>query len=270
MLPCRPSAKFDIVDFVRQEANTLKRNKRKRAEREMKQFFMNKKREHDRQAKKEEKRRRKYEKEPRNLYGRISTLRSEFWKDQAPPQDYAQALALWYLYVQLVGSVTQCMYCGTGVAFEPFGSDGDHFNSAIVDKRPRGYSNDLFNRVPCCSKCNSSKSKKDPVEFMLWTKWIIELPGYEKRLACVKRFRDEGETYRIKYDVESPAMLSLFETLEQADFFFSVSIQIQADVASQLRTINETVPRACKERTARVGQVIEYVRGLSERNVSKI
>ncbi len=247
MLTCQPSAKFDIVDFVRQEANALKRKMQK---------------EFDSRMKKEEKKRIKYEKEPHKLYGRISTLRSEFWKDQAPPQHYAQALSLWHIYIKLVGCVTQCMYCGTDVAFEPFGSDGDHFNSTIVDKRSRGYSNDLFNRVPCCSKCNSSKSKKDPVEFMLWTKWILELPGYEKRLARVKRFRDEGETYRIKYDVESPAMVCLFETLEQTDFFFNVSIRIQADVASQLRTINETVPRACKERSARVNQVIAYVRQL--------
>lgn len=253
------------------KATEKKKNdqKRKRAALEAKVFHKDEellrvKREQARAKRRrvEDRKQQKYEAPPNSLLGRSSTLRSGFYKEQAPIQPYADAKADLPAYIALVGSLLHCMYCGTDVTFDPLGHKGDHFYSSIENKRPRGYCNDLFNRVPCCAKCNSSKASKLATYFMLYTERLHALPGYEERLERVKQFAFRGEPYRLRYDVTSPVMLELFETLEQLNFFTRTSLEVQKDVAAQLREINQDVPHASEERSTRVQNVIAYVRQL--------
>ena len=250
------------ADKKRKAEQVKKKRARQKAEKERDAYFLKRRRAMEKVEKQNMKKETTYESPVKILYGRTSTLRSGFYKEQAPTQPYKEAQQLLGIYMSLVGVLTQCMYCGKEVSFDPLGHDGDHFKSAIENKRPRGYANDLFNRVPCCSKCNSSKSKQDPVWFMIWTQRLQELPGYEQRLARVKQFNDMGEPYRMRYDVTSPIMLELFDTLESLDFFWRSSLQIMTDIARRLREINEKTPCACEERDIGVRKVIDYVKQL--------
>lgn len=54
-----------------------------------------------------------------------------------------------------------CAYCG-----EP-AHHWDHLNPYVRSKRPSGYLNNAYNRVPACAPCNTSKSGHD------WRKWIL-------------------------------------------------------------------------------------------------
>lgn len=54
----------------------------------------------------------------------------------------------------------QCAYC-SGIATE-----WDHFHPLVRDSKPTGYITDIYNLVPCCSKCNGSKGNKD------WRDWL--------------------------------------------------------------------------------------------------
>ncbi|MCL2756077.1 MAG: HNH endonuclease [Firmicutes bacterium] len=53
-----------------------------------------------------------------------------------------------------------CAYCGKHYAL------WDHFRPVVRDKKPTGYISEIWNLIPCCNECNSSKGNKD------WRAWI--------------------------------------------------------------------------------------------------
>lgn len=53
-----------------------------------------------------------------------------------------------------------CVYCGDD------NPGWDHFRSLVKDKEPTGYITEIYNLVPACSTCNSSKGKKE------WREWL--------------------------------------------------------------------------------------------------
>ena len=55
----------------------------------------------------------------------------------------------------------RCAYCGaTGKVI------WDHFRPIVKDKRPTGFISEIYNLIPSCNACNSSKGNKD------WREWI--------------------------------------------------------------------------------------------------
>ena len=53
-----------------------------------------------------------------------------------------------------------CVYCGA------HGGTWDHLYAFVKNKRPSGYINSAWNRVPACGDCNSSKGAKHWREFL--------------------------------------------------------------------------------------------------------
>ena len=79
------------------------------------------------------------------------------------------------------GSILQalgdgCVYCGEKQTSQ------DHFRPVVGHSgMPTGYCNDLWNVVPCCTCCNSSKGKKH---------WNVFLRGVTPRSPRGRRVRD--------------------------------------------------------------------------------
>jgi hypothetical protein len=77
--------------------------------------------------------------------------------------------ATWRTYLGITSSVVdyvECVYCGQRA------TQLDHFRSLIEKSsgtergRPTGWITDIFNLVPCCSTCNSSKAGQN------WHSWM--------------------------------------------------------------------------------------------------
>lgn len=65
------------------------------------------------------------------------------------------------LYSDLIRDKSKCVYCGDAA------TSTDHFRALMRPKgTPSGFCDDLWNRVPCCIICNSSKGNKPWREFM--------------------------------------------------------------------------------------------------------
>lgn len=102
------------------------------------------------------------------LKNRSSTLRYELSKSLTQVSQVPDVnLDLRKSLLALDGT---CEYCRTNeaVAF-------DHFNPMVKKGFPTGYCNDLWNMVPACSRCNSSKGNTD---------CLIWLKGSAKKNPC--------------------------------------------------------------------------------------
>jgi len=79
-----------------------------------------------------------------------------------------------------------CAYCGGH-----YGS-WDHFRPVVKDKKPTGYVSEIWNLIPSCTACNSSKGNKE------WRKWITGTAskspmnrnpdGLEERIKRIERY----------------------------------------------------------------------------------
>lgn len=54
----------------------------------------------------------------------------------------------------------KCVYCGDKA------TQWDHLHPIVNDKYPTGYITEIYNLIPCCSTCNSSKSGSN------WKHWM--------------------------------------------------------------------------------------------------
>ena len=64
-----------------------------------------------------------------------------------------------------------CVYCGKEA------SSWDHFRPLVDNKEATGYITEIYNMVPACNTCNSSKGNQD------WDKWI---DGNSKRARNIE------------------------------------------------------------------------------------
>ena len=79
----------------------------------------------------------------------INTIVPEVRPTAAEEAAWRVQLGIAPLAVDSIG----CMYCGQPA------TQFDHFrNLTAADGRPTGYITDIYNLVPCCSTCNSSKA----------------------------------------------------------------------------------------------------------------
>ena len=112
----------------------------------------------------------KQPKTPKNyISARSGTLRYELSKSLAPKERILpeNELKLRSDILELDGI---CEYCRKNEA----AGKGDHFNCMVVNKQPSDYCNDLWNLVPCCTTCNSSKSGTH------WKKWMTSKENTKK------------------------------------------------------------------------------------------
>ena len=95
----------------------------------------------------------------RHLSSRISSLRYDAARDCTPATKLTKEQKT--LRATLLHLDKICEYCRVNQA-----TTKDHFYSVIVDGYPSTYCNDLWNIVPCCKECNSSKGGKN------WRVWL--------------------------------------------------------------------------------------------------
>jgi hypothetical protein len=97
---------------------------------------------------------------PNGIVSRASTLRNEISKYIARvPASYVAPHA--ELRPHLLNLDGVCEYCRRRPA-----TTVDHFWPLVVQRRPTGYCNDLWNSVPACQGCNSSKGNRDATAWL--------------------------------------------------------------------------------------------------------
>ena len=78
---------------------------------------------------------------------------------------------------QLLNLDGKCEYCEHRTAMTT-----DHFYPLVKNRKPSGYCNDVWNSVPCCRECNSSKGGKT------YAQWLdardMKRRAQMKRKAC--------------------------------------------------------------------------------------
>lgn len=74
-----------------------------------------------------------------------------------------------------------CVYCGEAP------TTWDHLTNLVQGGKAngKGYGHRIYNLVPCCEKCNSSKGKKT------FEDWILGYTHNEKEMAGTSRVKDE-------------------------------------------------------------------------------
>lgn len=95
------------------------------------------------------------------ITGRTSTITNSFVNSIIPviqPQeaDVIEALSI----LDMTRDDVRCAYCGDR------STEWDHLRPLVKNKRPTGFMSEIANLVPCCGKCNQSKSGRE------WREWI--------------------------------------------------------------------------------------------------
>lgn len=127
-----------------------------------------------------------------NITNRSSTLRNDIAKAlnfpirQLPPNESQLRNSL----LTLDG---MCEYCEIRPASK---GKGDHFYSVILKGYPSEYCDDLWNLVPACSTCNSSKGGRH------WELWLSS--------------KSEGNPILKKSDMDRKRILTKFENYDRA------------------------------------------------------
>jgi 5-methylcytosine-specific restriction endonuclease McrA len=106
----------------------------------------------------------------------------------------------WAAKLQLNLNAVQCVYCGDEA------KQLDHFRKLTENELPTGYITDIFNLVPCCGTCNSSKNGPD------WKKWMLgqadkgprkrtSEADLLRRVAILDEFAEWSEALTTRLDV---------------------------------------------------------------------
>lgn len=110
------------------------------------------------------------------ITGRTSTVTNSFVNCLIPVVEPSEAEVLEALGILgMTPDDACCAYCGDGH------TEWDHLRPIVRNKRPTGYVSEIANLVPCCGKCNQSKSGSD------WRDWIT---GSAKLSPASRRIHD--------------------------------------------------------------------------------
>jgi len=112
------------------------------------------------------------------------------------PELIAKALSI----LEMDSNDVRCAYCGDeAIQF-------DHFEPIVMDQRPRGFITEIYNLMPCCSTCNSSKSGSN------WYEWIMGFSpksprgrnksDIENRIMKIKKYEEWCKQYVTEIDIE--------------------------------------------------------------------
>lgn len=133
------------------------------------------------------------------ITSRTSSITNSFVQAIIPsvlplPGELEEALAVLGMSLENIS----CIYCGASA------SDWDHLRPLVRGRRPTGYIDDVRNRVPCCGRCNQSKSGKD------WRLWISGsargapssrgVPDIAIRIATLEKFEAWGKVEPLPLD----------------------------------------------------------------------
>jgi len=120
------------------------------------------------------------------LTARSSTITSAFvhtitpWITSLSPEEEANVRAIYSeierkYNIKILGtdkSENRCAYCGREAA------SADHINALVSDKISSGAITEIYNLLPCCNSCNSSKGRKT---FEEW----FDLPKTQARMRKI-------------------------------------------------------------------------------------
>lgn len=120
------------------------------------------------------------------LTARSSTITSSFvhtitpWLTSLTPTEEAEVRKIYTeienkYNIKILGadkSENRCAYCGRKAA------STDHINALVNNKSSSGAITEIYNLLPCCSSCNSSKGKKT---FEEW----FDLPSTQTRMKKI-------------------------------------------------------------------------------------
>ena len=130
---------------------------------------------------------------------RSTTIRSEYMK--LVLGSHGKKLENYEKYYSKKGfDINYCVYCGEKTA-----NALDHIFSPTRDKLFTGYTNDIENLLPTCTRCNSSKGNKD------WEEWINSKtskaaikannnPGIEERKEKIRKYIRDNNSEKHKLD----------------------------------------------------------------------
>jgi len=135
----------------------------------------------------------------RNIRGRVSSLRNAVAKDiiaMIPHRQLSDSeLDKRAEILQLDKVGNKCVYCSINVA-----STIDHVIPLVVEKYPSGFGDNLWNTVPCCNQCNSSKNGKDLLQWLGGKSLKNPLLGKsdKERMETIDKFTVYSEIVRRK------------------------------------------------------------------------
>lgn len=102
--------------------------------------------------------------------------------------------------LQMSKDDVKCAYCGNDA------NQWDHFEPIVDKQRPRGYITEIYNLIPCCSTCNSSKSGSN------WFTWITGtskkspkgrgISDIDSKINIIKQYEDWCDTMRKVIDIK--------------------------------------------------------------------
>lgn len=124
------------------------------------------------------------------MKGRTSTLMNELSKDlggkkfQYDPTDKETRSAI----LKLSGI---CEYCESNSA-----TTFDHYMPLIIEGLPSHYCNDMWNMIPCCASCNSSKGSRG-----IW-EWFSSRSAKNPLLGFDETRKQEILNKFMTYDIE--------------------------------------------------------------------
>lgn len=106
-------------------------------------------------------------------------------------------------YKQIIKRMDLCVYCGDAA------TSMDHFRAIMRFKgRPSGFCDDMWNMVPSCVTCNSSKGNRPWLTFMNRTTGKSPLARgvdprqHRRRLKTLQHFEIAGRKYVQRWSVQ--------------------------------------------------------------------
>ena len=170
------------------------------------------------------------------------------------------------LYRSLIKHADACVYCGDAA------NSQDHFRAFMKARgKPSGYGDDIWNLVPSCTTCNSSKGNKHWRVFMLRTSGKTPLARgvresvHRDRMARLTRFEQVGNKYvqrwaASKFATRLAALRTsmLLVTQKHATGVGSLKLQLAASSGKTATTTKVLKTRKIRSRTKVTRE--EYVR----------
>ncbi len=138
---------------------------------------------------------------PVKITGRTSSITNAFVNGIIPckyPNEVEISDAIKTLNMDI--NRIECAYCGGQY------SQWDHLEPIVKKQRPTGYISEIYNLIPCCSVCNSSKSGTN------WRIWMEnetpqsprgrQIKNLEKRIKVIEEYEDWCKDKRTILDFE--------------------------------------------------------------------